>query len=190
MEEITALRKSQDTLLLSLTKIENSIQNYLRFLPEELDPICLKKQLELLQTTSTSFIEVQQTVVDKLDGDDEAKEQERLDDHHEEYGSKKNCLQGLLHLYEANEIADYIQEFIDQLKVSGRDKAKTWGTTLQDLNEEIKRLTLLLMKTVAKTNSGLKAKLRSYSEEILLLKLLEMEASESAKDATSESATS
>ena len=106
--------------------------------------ICLKKQLELLQTTSTSFIEVQQKLVDKLDGDDEAKEQERLDDHHEEYGSKKNRLQGLLHLYEANEIADYIQEFIDQLKASGRDKAKTWGTTLQVLNEEIKRLTRLL----------------------------------------------
>ena len=51
------------------------------------------------------------------------------------------CLQGLLHLYEANEIADYIQEFIDQLNASGRDKAKTWGTTLQDLNEEFKRLT-------------------------------------------------
>ena len=83
MEEITALRKSQDTLLLSLTKIENSIQNYLLFSPEDLDPICLKKQLELLQITSTSFMEVQQKLVDKLDGDDEAKVQERLDDHHE-----------------------------------------------------------------------------------------------------------
>ena len=75
MEEITAPRKSQNTILLSHTKIENSIQNYLRFSPEHLDPICLKKQLELLQTTSMSFIKVQQKLVDKLDGDDEAKEQ-------------------------------------------------------------------------------------------------------------------
>ena len=46
------------------------------------------------------------------------------------------------------------------------------------------------MKPVTKTNSGLKAKLRSYSEEILSLKLLEMEATESSKDATSASTTS
>ena len=45
------------------------------------------------------------------------------------------------------------------------------------------------MKPETKTNSGLKVKLRSYSEEILSLKLLEMESTESSKDATSTSTT-
>ena len=45
------------------------------------------------------------------------------------------------------------------------------------------------MKPVAKTNSGLKVRLRSYSEDIVSLKLLEMEVTESSKDATSASTT-
>ncbi len=185
MEELTALRKSQSALQVTLTKIESNIHNYLHLPPVDLDAVCLKKQLEILQTTSTSLIDVQEKLINKLDGDEKEPEQEILDRHHEEYGSKKNRLQGLLHLYEANEIADYIKELIDQLKASGRDKAKTWGTTLQDLNEEIKRLTRLLTKPVAKTNSELKTKLRDYSEEIRSLKLIEMDAMKPSVDSAS-----
>jgi len=190
MEEIATLRTSQNALQVALTKIESNIRNYLRLPPVDLDPVCLKKQSEILQTTSTSFIAVQEKLVDNLDGDEKVTEQELLDRHHEEYGSKKNRLQGLLHLYEANEIAEYIKELIDQLKASGRDKAKTWGTTLQDLNEETKRLTRLLTKPVAKTNAELKAKLREYSEEIRSLKLIEMKATEPSVVATTSTSTS
>ncbi len=185
MEEVTTLRKSQSALQVTLTKIESNIQNYLHLPPVDLDAVCLKKQLEILQTTSTSLIDVQEKLINKLDGDEKEPEQEILDRHHEEYGSKKNRLQGLLHLYEANKIADYIKELIDQLKASGRDKAKTWGTTLQDLNEEIKRLMRLLTKPVAKTNSELKTKLRDYSEEIRSLKLIEMDAMKPSIDSAS-----
>ncbi len=83
-------------------------------------------------------------------------------------------------------IESNIQNYLHlQLKASGRDKAKTWGTTLQDLNEEIKRLTRLLTKPVAKTNSELKTKLRDYSEEIRSLKLIEMDAVKPSVDSTS-----
>ncbi len=185
MEELTTLCKSQSALQVTLTKIESNIQNYLHLPPVDLDAVCLKKQLEILQTTNTSLIDVQEKLINKLDGDEKEPEQEVLDRHHEEYGFKKNRLQGLLHLYEANEIADYIKELIDELKASGRDKAKTWGTTLQDLNEEIKRLTRLLTKPVAKTNSELKTKLRDYSEEIRSLKLIEMDAMKPSIDSAS-----
>ncbi len=185
MEEVTTLRKSQSALQVTFTKIKSNIQNYLYLPPVDLDAVCLKKQLEIMQTTSTSLIDVQEKLVTKLDGDEKEPEQEILDRHHEEYGSKKNRLQGLLHLYEDNEIADYIKELIDQLKASGKDKAKTWGTTLQDLNEEIKRLTRLLTKPVAKTNSELKTKLRDYSEEIRSLKLIDMDAMKPSVDSAS-----
>ncbi len=113
MEEVTTLRKSQSAFQVILTKIESNIQNYLHLPPVDLDAVCLKKQLEILQTTSTSLIDVQEKLINKLDGDEKEPEQEILDRYHEEYGSKKNRLQGLLHLYEANEIADYIKELID-----------------------------------------------------------------------------
>lgn len=89
MEEIPTLRKSRDALHLALAKVESNIKNYLHLAPVELDPVCLKKQLEILQTSSTSFIDVQQKLVDKLTGDGKDAEQEQLDRHHEEYGSMR-----------------------------------------------------------------------------------------------------
>ncbi len=88
MEELTTLRKSLSALQVTLAKIESNIQNYLHLPPVDLDAVCLKKQLEILQTTSTSLIDVQEKLINKLDGDEKEPEQEVLDRHHEEYGSK------------------------------------------------------------------------------------------------------
>ena len=175
MEDVPALRRKRGTHRGAITKVDTTLRLNCKLPPRDLDITFLQKQLEQLQTHERSYTDIQQDIIGQLaddhDKEDEkAREEQLLEKLFDECVEKKLRMQGLIHLHNAYEIVDYLEEVLGNLKAEDSTQAASWSEEIHDLTDWIKELSRLLGKHVVKDSVDIKKKLQECRTRVHALK--------------------